>query len=177
MDGRRLAVLLVVAGSLALAGVVVAEYLHAPTGDGVPPGDDRAVVTLYDGNGTELGVVRAHLADTPEERYAGLSPFESLANGSGMLFVFPEEGRQTFVMRRMDFPLDMVFVGSDGRITTLHHAPVPPEGTDDLERYPGRAQWVLEVPRGWTTAHGVDVGDRIEIDYPANATLTPTAAG
>jgi uncharacterized membrane protein (UPF0127 family) len=94
-----------------------------------------------------------------------------------MLFVFPEEGRQTFVMRKMDFPLDMVFVASTGEITVIHHAPVPPADASELERYPGRGQWVLEVPRGWTNETGVTAGDRISIQYPENATLTPTPSG
>ena len=128
--------------------------------------EPAAQVAIYDENGSLLGTVNASVADGPDERYTGLSDHESLANGSGMLFVYEEEGRHTFVMRRMDFPLDIVFVGADGRINVIHEAPTPPEGTEEhgLERYPGRGRWVLEVPRGWTDTNGITEGDRVEIE-------------
>jgi uncharacterized membrane protein (UPF0127 family) len=144
------------------------------------PGAERATtVTIYAENGTVLGVVNASVADAPHERYTGLSPYESLANGSGKLFVYDEEDNHTFVMRKMDFPLDIVFIGADGRITVIHGAPVPSETEgDDLKRYPGRGKWVLEVPRGWMAAQGITEGNRVEIEYrdsPVNITTAPGA--
>lgn len=135
-----------------------------------------ATVTIYDGNGTVMGVVDASVADDPDERYTGLSPYESLANGSGKLFVYDEEGRHAFVMRKMDFPLDIVFIGADERIDQIHGAPVPSEDADELTRYRGQGQWVLEVPRGWMDARGIGTGDRVEIEYrdsPVNITTSP----
>jgi hypothetical protein len=65
----------------------------------------------------------------------------------------------------MDFPLDIVFVDADRTITRIHHAPLPPEGTTggDLTRYRGRGKYVLEVPKGYTTARGIEEGDRIRV--------------
>jgi len=127
---------------------------------------DSATVTVRDENGTELATVDARVADTFEERYTGLSETESLESGSGMLFVHDEEGRYTYVMRDMDFPIDIVFVDAEGRITTIHHARAPREGEDgDDLNYPGRGKYVLEVPRGYTNATGIDEGDRIEIEF------------
>jgi len=75
-------------------------------------------------------------------------------------------------MRKMDFPIDMIFVGADRRITAIHHAraPGPNEDGDDIQ-YSGRAKYVLEVPRGFANETGLSVGDRIEIDY---GNVTPT---
>jgi len=126
-----------------------------------PNNYERVTVTAADTNGTELATVTARVADTDQKRYIGLSDTESLGPNEGMLFVHGGESQQSFVMRDMAFPLDMVFVGSDGRITTIHHAPVP---DGDWERtYSGQAKWVLEVPRGWANRTGIDVGDRIDI--------------
>lgn len=130
---------------------------------GGPVGDvEHATVTVADENGTTLGVVAARVADTPQERYRGLSNTASLENGTGMWFVFEEEASRGFVMRDMNYPLDIVFVGADGRITVIHHASTeePP-----YEEYRGRAKWVLEVPRGWTGKHGVEVGDVVTVEY------------
>ncbi|MFC7009293.1 DUF192 domain-containing protein [Halalkalicoccus salilacus] len=110
-----------------------------------------------------MAVVDSEVADGPEERYTGLSDHESLGEDEGMLFVFENEDERSFVMRNMDFPIDIVFVDADGRITTIHEAPT--EDGSDLTSYRGEAKWVLEVNRGYTDEHGIEEGDRVEIEY------------
>jgi uncharacterized membrane protein (UPF0127 family) len=84
-----------------------------------------------------------------------------------MLFVFDREGERTFVMRDMDFPLDIIFIDADGRITQIHPAPVPPPNTSEgeLTPYRGQAKWVLEVPCGYTTSKNISIGDVVRITY------------
>ncbi|MFC7044627.1 DUF192 domain-containing protein [Halobacteriaceae archaeon GCM10025711] len=158
------------AGLDAFAGQRAQE---APSGTN--DGEYGATVTFLDENGTTLGTVRTVVADSPDERYTGLSDTECLQDDTGMLFVYDDEGRRTFVMRRMNFSIDMVFVGSDGRVTAIHHAPVPDAG-EDLKPYPGQAQWVVEVPREWTTDNGVAVGDRMQVNASAGVEI-PTPDG
>lgn len=157
MDARARRLTTVVALVLAVALVVVGAWVFAGS-----TGHEHATVTIADEDGTTLGVVNASVADSEAERYRGLSGSESLANGSGMLFVYETEGSRAFVMREMAYPLDIVFVGSDGRITRIAHAETeePP-----YRRYTGRAKWVLEVPSGWTTRHGIAAGGRVRIAY------------
>jgi hypothetical protein len=151
---------------VALAGCV---------GLGLPPGGDaeggettpgndyaRTTVELVDANGTRLATVEAWVADTWRKRYTGLSDTTELEPGEGMLFVHETEGTHSYVMRKMDFPLDMVFVAEDGTITTIHHAPLPADG-EDLVQYSGRAKYVLELPMGYTDDVGVEVGDRVRV--------------
>jgi uncharacterized membrane protein (UPF0127 family) len=128
---------------------------------------DAGTVTFTDENGTTLGSVSVRVADTADQRWTGLSDTASLPEDAGMLFVYRGEARRAFVMRDMAFALDIVFVSANGTVTAVHHAPVPPSGTDEanLTRYAGRAKWVVEVNRGWTTRHGVTVGDEVTIDY------------
>jgi hypothetical protein len=123
---------------------------------------DRVTVVVLGPDGSERGRVTARVADDPGERYTGLSETDALSPDEGMLFVYGETGDRTFVMREMDFPLDIVFVHGNGTITRIHHAPV--EDGPFLTRYRGRAKWVLEVNRGWTETHGVSAGDRIRIE-------------
>ena len=176
MASRRIQIGYVALGlTIALVGLALLGPLSSVLGLAGPPGvdgggentststADRITITVLDPDGTELGTIRAVVADEPDERYTGLSDTESLAEDEGMLFVFPEEGTRTFVMRDMDFPLDMLFVGANGRIEKIYHAPVENDG--DLTRYRGSAKWVIEVNRGWTTAHDVSVGDRITIEW------------
>jgi hypothetical protein len=125
---------------------------------------DHATVTVLDEDGTELGVVRAAVADTREKRYTGLSDTEFLPEDRGMLFTYESEGSRTYVMRGMDFGIDIVYIGANGTITSIHHAPEPPEGEDgESYRYPGQGQYVLEVNYEWTTRHNVTEGDRVRI--------------
>ena len=120
-------------------------------------------VTIEDADGTRLATVDVRIANTTEKRYTGLSDTASLPDGEGMLFVHETEDQYTYVMREMDFPLDIVFVDGNGTITTIHHAPVPEEIPGGDGRFPGRGKYVLEVPRGYTNATGVAVGDRVVI--------------
>jgi uncharacterized membrane protein (UPF0127 family) len=148
---RRVVVALLVAFAAAIVLV----------GVGLSP-DTESEVVVRDESGVTLGVVDVEIADDPQERYTGLSDTESLGPNEGMLFVYAEEGEHTYVMRDMDFPIDIVFVGADGRINEIYHAPVEND-SDGLTPYTGRGKWVLEVPYNWTTEHGVEVGDRVSV--------------
>ena len=126
---------------------------------------DHATVTVLDENGTELGVVRVAVADTPEKRYTGLSKTASLPADRGMLFTYDRQGSHTYVMRDMSFGIDIVYIDSNGTIRTIHHAPEPAEGEDgEDQRYPGEGQYVLEVNYEWTIRHGIEPGDRVRIE-------------
>ncbi|WP_336329360.1 DUF192 domain-containing protein [Haloarcula sp. CGMCC 1.2071] len=120
--------------------------------------------------GEPLGTVEVRIAQTFTQRRVGLSETASLGPNEGMLFVHDEAGQHTYVMRNMSFPLDIIFIDANGTITTIHHAPLPPEGTSEsgLTGYEGRGKYVLEVNRGWTNHTGVEVGDRVEL--PPEAT-------
>ncbi|WP_336345329.1 DUF192 domain-containing protein [Halalkalicoccus ordinarius] len=124
--------------------------------------EDRATVTITDGD-EELAVVDSEVADGSRERYTGLSDHESLAEDEGMLFVFENEDERSFVMRDMAFPLDILFIDADGRITTIHEAPT--EEGSDLTSYRGEAKWVLEVNYGYADERGIEEGDRVDIEY------------
>jgi uncharacterized membrane protein (UPF0127 family) len=119
---------------------------------------ERTTVTASDANGTELATVEVRVADTGDTRYTGLSGTGSLSPDEGMWFVHPEEGRQAYVMRGMSFPLDIVFVDSNGTVTRIFHADVAGAGAP----YRARAKYVLEVNRGWANRTGLEAGDRVE---------------
>jgi uncharacterized membrane protein (UPF0127 family) len=157
----------VAAVALALVFALVGGGLLAVDAGVFSPGSyDDATVTVTDENGTRLATVDVRVADTFQKRYTGLSDTASLADGEGMLFVHDRAGRHAYVMRDMAFPLDILFVGPNGTVTTVHHAELPPPNTPDeeLERYRGDGRYVLEVPYGYTNRTGITVGDTVEID-------------
>lgn len=127
---------------------------------------ETTTVEARSADGDALGSVRAAIADTGEKRRLGLSDAESLPEDGGMLFVYeaPQEAL-TYVMRRMDFGIDIVYVDGDRKITRIHNAPAPGPNEDGNEqRYPGSGQYVLEVPYEWTDRHGVEVGDSLAFE-------------
>jgi uncharacterized membrane protein (UPF0127 family) len=148
---------------LLVAALLVGVFLLNPPLQFVDPGEyDRTTVSAVDQNGTELATVDVRVADTRAKRRVGLMRSDTLANDSGMLFVHPSEGRYSYHMRNMDFDIDIVFVGANGTITTIHHATAPAQG-EDSDTYSGTGKYVLEVPRGYTNANGIGVGDSVVI--------------
>jgi uncharacterized membrane protein (UPF0127 family) len=159
MDTREGVVL-----SFALAGALVLAFLlmYPPVAVVDPGGYDTETVSISEGDRTVLATVEVRIADTQEKRRVGLMRTDSLANGSGMLFVHSREGTYTYHMRNMSFDLDIVFIDSNGTITAIHEARAPDSG-EDSETYTGRGRYVLEVPRGYTDALGIEVGHRVAI--------------
>ena len=126
---------------------------------------DTTEVRAVSTDGDELGSVTAAIADTSDLRYLGLSDTEDLPADRGMLFVFESAAERTFVMREMDFGIDIVYADEDGTITDIHHAPAPGPNEDGNEQeYPGRGQYVLEVVYEWTIDHDVSEGDVLAFD-------------
>lgn len=185
MVRNALAVVAVV-GALALAGCAGSPGGPAPTdatATATDPGTDYrtgARVELRDENGTVLGTVSVAIADTASERFTGLSDTARLNESEGMLFVYERPQRDlTYVMRDMDFPLDILFVAANGTITAIHHAPTEPnQSGDELTHYTGSGQYVLEVNRGYANRTGLSVGDTVAVPAAiATADATPTLDG
>lgn len=131
----------------------------------VHAGYETTEVRVTTAGGDVLGSVTAAVADTSNLRYLGLSDTESLPADRGMLFVYETVGHRTFVMREMDFGLDIVYADEEGVITRIHHAPAPDPNEDGTEqRYPGRGRYVLEVNYGWTTERGVEERDVLHFE-------------
>jgi uncharacterized membrane protein (UPF0127 family) len=156
MDERSVAVAVVVLASVAIAVVTLGSPAADVAGTSSSLDDPNAVQIVDADDGDTLATVSVTVADTPEERRTGLSDHDSLASGTGMWFVFDREAGRTFHMQGMNFSIDMLFVGSDGRINRIHHSAEP--GTAG---YRGQAQWVLEVNSGFAAEYGIEEGDRV----------------
>lgn len=106
------------------------------------------------------------VADTPDERAAGLSGYPGLPEDAGMLFVYAEPQQATFWMKGMEFALDMIWI-RDGIVVQIH-ADVPPAPSDtpdnNLPRYfPNEPiTHVLELNAGAAERLGITIGSRIE---------------
>jgi len=137
------------------AGLAMNDSSYYPEGNAI----------VYDGD-EPVATVNVTVADDSEERYVGLSEHDSLPADEGMLFVYEEERELTFVMRNMDFGIDIIYVDSEGCITGVNPAPEPgPDEVGENQRYPGEGQYVLEVNLGVASDNGVEAGDPVRFEY------------
>lgn len=138
-----------------------------PTGTPIHAEYETTEVRVRAPDGDRLGSVTAAIADTGTLRYRGLSDTEVLPEDRGMLFVYENVSDHTYVMRGMDFGIDIVYADGEGTITRIHHAPEPgPDEDSAAQRYPGRGQYVLEVGYRWTAERGITEGDRLVFTLP-----------
>lgn len=122
-------------------------------------------VTLWTPEGELLGAVYAAIATSRSEQYLGLSAAPTLPPDAAMIFIYSSVSNRTFVMREMDFAIDIIYADGDGRITRIHHAPAPaPDEDGNDQRYPGQGQYVLETNYRWSTQHDVSVGDYLAFE-------------
>ena len=158
-----------VAGAVFLLGVGASSTeLKSPVIDDNPP---THRVFFENQRGQILWVYDVWVADTDPERYQGLSGTETLAEDTGLLFVYDQEvADRTIVMREMHFPIDVVFIDGSGTVTAVHSAASEPGVRDDeLTHYSGRARWILEIPHGTAERHAIVPGTSIQITGPTHA--------
>jgi uncharacterized protein len=115
-------------------------------------------VVLQPAAGGPPVTVTVELARTPEEQARGLMFRRELAEGRGMLFLFPRAEIRRFWMKNCLIPLDMLFLDEKRQVVGVEENTVP---HDEAGRGPDEpAQYVLEVPGGYARRHGVGLGAR-----------------
>lgn len=99
------------------------------------------------------------LAITPQQQMQGLMFRRQMAADAGMLFVYQRPEPAAFWMRNTFIPLDMIFIGPDGRILNIAERTVPQ--TDTPVPSAGPVKGVLELNGGATSRLGIKPGDRV----------------
>lgn len=96
---------------------------------------------------------------------AGLSGRDRLSADSGMLFIFPFPARHAMWMKGMQFAIDIVWM-RDGKIVDIapNLQPAPPDDRNPPSYEPRLdADAVLELPAGFSAAHGLKIGDAVAV--------------
>lgn len=108
------------------------------------------------------------LADTYFHRLEGWSNKDSMGKYGGMLFLFPSRDQHTMVMRKMRFPLDIVWLNGVSIVDIAPNISPDPAGREaDLTPYAARlpSTAVLELPAGFSQKFNLKVGDKVKIGY------------
>ena len=102
------------------------------------------------------------LANDEQSRIQGLSDRPSLEGEKGMLFVFENKAYKSFWMKRMNFPLDIIWI-VDNEIIKIDKN-LAPEGDNPTKRYYSGedVNFVLEVNGGFSDQKNIRVGDTID---------------
>lgn len=156
---------------LVLAGCRPAADPPAPTPDepsaGIPF-DIEGRLSFVRGERV-LKTIAIEIADTDSARGRGLMERPQIPADTGMLFVFDAAAPQSFYMASTPKSLDIQFYGPDSTLLNVAEDTVP-FSFDNLNSV-GPAQFVVEVPAGYSRRLGLVPGDRITW-----TTGTPAAA-
>ena len=100
------------------------------------------------------------IADDEAERQRGLMYRPPLEDDRGMLFEFPDVSERGFWMRNTPSPLDIIYVGQDGRIVSIA-ANAQPYSETTLPSN-GPATGVVEIRGGRAAEIGAKAGDVVK---------------
>jgi len=106
--------------------------------------------------------LKVDVVNTPELREQGLSGRTKLLPDEGMLFVFDRPEAYSFWMKKMNFPIDIIWIGDDSRIVDITHSASEDSFPQSFTPQ-APARYVLEVNAGFSQEHGIKIGDIVEL--------------
>ncbi len=124
---------------------------------------DQATIDLISSDG-RVETLAVLVAQTPAQRSHGLMEVTDLPVGTGMVFLFDEDGTTGFWMKNTLIPLDIAYVAADGWVvSTTTMVPCPPD--ESCPSYPpdGPYRLAIEVPAGHWDEIGLDTTWRVEV--------------
>ncbi|OQM76595.1 DUF192 domain-containing protein [Manganibacter manganicus] len=130
--------------------------------DGQPmalPVDPTPLVVVTTGGERSFQI---EIARAPNERAAGLMYRTAMPDDRGMLFVFEKTHDVTFWMKDTPMPLDLLFIGDDGRVKTIRQG--EPQSVAIIPSSEP-VRFVLELKAGTAARGGIARGDLVR--HPA----------
>ena len=107
------------------------------------------------------------VASTPQQQARGLGECKRLTQNTGMYFPFSVASPQTFWMKDMIIPIDIVWISQGKVVGVLPHVPFFPPGTGDsllpLYRSPQNVDAVLEIGAGTADSYGLTNGSPVQL--------------
>jgi uncharacterized membrane protein (UPF0127 family) len=123
-----------------------------------PPAAAAENTVTIDGN-----IIDVDVSTTTAEIDQGLQNRPTLGASQGMLFIFNHSAIYRFWMPNMNFPLDMIWIGSNMQVVDItKDAPPLPDPTNPIWYTPSvPAQYVLEVNADYSDEHDIQPGDAV----------------
>jgi len=98
-------------------------------------------------------------ADTEQERKQGLQNRKELDQYKGMVFNFPEAGKQSIWMKDTHIPLDVIFLSEDGEVLNIEQG--EPHSTEHIYSDSDNCKHVLEIKKGKADDFSICRGDNL----------------
>jgi len=153
------------AGQGSLAAANAAGATSSAASSTVVPGENPPLANEQ--LNIDNAIFTVEIASTSLEQTRGLSFRPSLGANDGMLFIFTIGSVQSFWMKDMNFPLDMIWISGNTIVGFAQNVPAPASGTAllNLPVYlsPGNTDKVLEVNAGTVAKYNIRVGDSVTI--------------
>lgn len=146
-----------VATSPSSAKAARAECLAGKPLEAAPSGLDQVILCIRSGKKKHRFAVE--MARTGQQQAQGLMFRTELADDKGMLFPFEQDRIASFWMKNTLIPLDIIFIGGDGRIVNIAQKTTPYSLDPVQSAAPVAA--VLELRGGITAQLGIKAGDRV----------------
>src|SRR5215203_4597234 len=110
--------------------------------------------------------LNADVPITSELMSKGLAVKNQLKENEAMLFIFEESAKHSFWMKDMKFPIDIIWLDSDGKIVHIEENLEPCPLVFVCPGYAPNAdsQYVLETVAGFTQRHNISVGTNIDFE-------------
>lgn len=106
-----------------------------------------------------IHVIRAEVAESPDQRSIGLMHRDSMPSNDGMLFVFEQAAVQCFWMKNTRLPLSIAFLADDGEVINIE-AMAPQTLNSHCSKKPVRL--ALEMNAGWFDKRGIKAGSKLQ---------------
>jgi uncharacterized protein len=127
----------------------------------------RTVAYRLEPAGGAARTVRLEVAADPAARARGLMGRREVPEGTGMVFLYPEDVTEAYWMKNTLVPLSIAFVAADGRVVSV--AEMTPCEADPCPSYPpaGPFRYAVELAGGSFGAAGVGPGSKVVPEDPA----------
>ncbi|MEP6263391.1 MAG: DUF192 domain-containing protein [Erythrobacter sp.] len=130
----------------------------------VHPTSGLAIIPLQVTDGHDTHSFRVELAATVGAQAKGMMFRTEMAPDEGMLFPSRTVEVRGFWMKNTPLPLDIIFIGADGRIINIAENTVPYSLETVYSEGPAGA--VLELAGGRAAELGIKPGDMVEYSLP-----------
>ena len=105
-----------------------------------------------------MHIIKAEVAQAPDERAIGLMHRKTMPANDGMLFVFEQPAPQCFWMKNTLLPLSIAFVADDGTVSSIEEM-APGSLDSHCSKQPVR--YALEMNQGWFAKRGIKPGSKL----------------
>ena len=143
--------------AVAMVQLAACQSALVDSAEAAPVALDRTTVTVTTSAG-RTHAYKVEVARSPEQQARGLMYRKSMPRDAGMLFPFDPPRPASFWMANTDIPLDIIFIGADGRVPNVGAGKPLNQATVDSV---GVAAAVLELNAGEAARIGLKPGDRI----------------